>query len=70
MEGRGLPERMIEASYEYCEELTRIEAANFYHSFKYLPNDVRRSICAYYAFCRADDIADGDYTDLFRGLRR
>ena len=63
-----LPERMIEASYEYCEELTRIEAANFYHSFKYLPNDVRRSICAYYAFCRrADDIADGDYTDLFPG---
>ena len=47
-----LPENMIEASYEYCEELTRIEAANFYHSFKYLPNDVRRSICAYYAFCR------------------
>ena len=63
-----LPERMIEASYEYCEELTRIEAANFYHSFKYLPNDVRKSICAYYAFCRrADDIADGDYTDLFPG---
>ncbi|NDG21893.1 MAG: hypothetical protein EB162_04470, partial [Euryarchaeota archaeon] len=63
-----LPGRMIEASYEYCEQLTRIEAANFYHSFKYLPDDVRRSICAYYAFCRrADDIADGDYTDLFPG---
>ncbi len=63
-----LPARMIEASYDYCEELTRIEAANFYHSFKYLPSEVRRSICAYYAFCRrADDIADGDYTDLFPG---
>lgn len=63
-----LPERMIAASYEYCEELTRIEAANFYHSFKYLPQEVRQSICAYYAFCRrADDIADGDYTDLFPG---
>ena len=32
-----LPARMIAASYEYCEELTRMEAANFYHSFKYLP---------------------------------
>ena len=63
-----LPARMIAASYEYCEELTRIEAANFYHSFKYLPQEVRQSICAYYAFCRrADDIADGDYTDLFPG---
>ena len=63
-----LPARMIAASYEYCEELTRMEAANFYHSFKYLPQEVRQSICAYYAFCRrADDIADGDYTDLFPG---
>ena len=63
-----LPARMIAASYDYCEELTRIEAANFYHSFKYLPQEVRQSICAYYAFCRrADDIADGDYTDLFPG---
>ena len=63
-----LPARMISASYDYCEELTRIEAANFYHSFKYLPQEVRQSICAYYAFCRrADDIADGDYTDLFPG---
>ena len=47
-----IPEHMIEASYEFCEELTRREAGNFYHSFKYLPDDKRRSIMAYYAFCR------------------
>jgi len=63
-----VPEYMVEAAYDYCEELTRVEAGNFYHSFKYLPNEARRAICAYYAFCRrADDIADGDYVDAFPG---
>ena len=63
-----VPQYMIETAYEYCEELTRIEAGNFYHSFKYLPNEARQAICAYYAFCRrADDIADGDYVDSFPG---
>ena len=63
-----IPDHMIEASYEFCEELTRREAGNFYHSFKYLPDDKRRSIMAYYAFCRrADDIADGDFVDIFPG---
>lgn len=63
-----VPDYMIETAYDYCEELTRIEAGNFYHSFKYLPDEARRAICAYYAFCRrADDIADGDYVDSFPG---
>ena len=63
-----IPESMIEAAFDYCEELTRREAGNFYHSFKYLPEMERRAICAYYAFCRrADDIADGDYFDSFPG---
>ena len=63
-----VPDYMIESAYDYCEELTRREAGNFHHSFKYLPNDARRSICAYYAFCRrADDIADGDFVDHFPG---
>ena len=63
-----VPQYMIETAYEYCEELTRIEAGNFYHSFKYLPNEARQAICAYYAFCRrADDIADGDYVDSYPG---
>ena len=56
-----VPEHIIETAYDYCEELTRKEAGNFYHSFKYLPEAERRAIMAYYAFCRrADDIADGD----------
>ena len=63
-----IPHHMIETSYEFCEELTRREAGNFYHSFKYLPEEKRRSIMAYYAFCRrADDIADGDFVDTFPG---
>ena len=63
-----IPEHMIQTSYEFCEELTRREAGNFYHSFKYLPDEKRQSIMAYYAFCRrADDIADGDFVDIFPG---
>ena len=63
-----IPDHMVEASYDFCEELTRREAGNFYHSFKYLPDDKRRAIMAYYAFCRrADDIADGDFVDVFPG---
>ena len=63
-----VPRDMIDTAYDYCEELTRREAGNFYHSFKYLPDEERRSIMAYYAFCRrADDIADGDYEDSFPG---
>ena len=63
-----VPDEMTETAYDYCEELTRREAGNFYHSFKYLPENERKAICAYYAFCRrADDIADGDYVDVFPG---
>jgi phytoene synthase len=65
-----LPEQLLEAAYDYCEELTKRKAGNFYHSFKYLPTKERRSICAYYAFCRrADDIADDDYNDRFPGSK-
>jgi len=63
-----VPPHMIETAYDFCEELTKREAGNFYHSFKYLPEEKRRSIMAYYAFCRrADDIADGDFVDIFPG---
>lgn len=67
-EEEGVSQRMLDAAYAYCEELTRREAGNFYHSFKYLPDEQRKAICAYYAFCRrADDIADGDHEDRFPG---
>ena len=63
-----VPQHMIDTAYDFCEDLPRREAGNFYHSFKYLPEEKRRAIMAYYAFCRrADDIADGDYVDVFPG---
>ena len=54
---------MIEASYS-AEQLTRIGATILTPS-----NTSRRwEVHLRYAFCRrADDIADGDYTDLFPG---
>ena len=62
------PAELLRLAYTYCEELTRREAGNFYHSFKYLPEDKRQAMCAVYAFCRrADDIADGDWSDRFPG---
>jgi len=67
-EEESVPVEMLDAAYAYCELLTKKEAGNFYHSFKYLPDDQRKAMCAYYAFCRrADDIADGDYVDVFPG---
>ena len=53
------PIELYRLAYRYCEELTKREAGNFYHSFKYLPDEQRLAMCAVYAFCRrADDIAD------------
>jgi phytoene synthase len=47
-------------SYGYCERLTRREAGNFYHAFRFLPRQQRLSMCALYAFMRvADDLSDG-----------
>ena len=60
------PAELYKLAYRYCEELTMREAGNFYHSFKYLPDEQRMAMCAIYAFCRrADDIADGDWADRF-----
>lgn len=62
------PSELLRLAYRYCEELTVREAGNFYHSFKYLPDEQRQAMCAVYAFCRrADDIADGDWADRFPG---
>ena len=62
------PAEFIVSAYDFVEELTVREAGNFYHSFKYLPEEQRRAMCAVYAFCRrADDIADGDWEDRFPG---
>ena len=46
-------------SYRFCGEIARREARNFYHAFRLLPADRRRSMCALYAFMRrSDDLAD------------
>jgi phytoene synthase len=56
------------ASYAYCERLARRAAGNFYHAFRILPVEQRRSMCALYAFLRiADDLSDdGGTVDLRR----
>jgi phytoene synthase len=64
------PQELSKLAFRYCEELTIREAGNFYHSFKYLPDQQRHAMCAVYAFCRrADDIADGDWADRFPGSK-
>ncbi len=52
--------KQVLRSYTYCEDLSRREAANFFHAFRLLPTDQRRAMCALYSFLRiADDLADG-----------
>lgn len=49
----------LDAAYDYCQELTRREAKNFYYGFMLLPKGQRRAIYSAYAFAReCDDIAD------------
>ncbi len=48
-----------DASYQFCVQVARRQAKNFYYSFLLLPPDLRRSMCALYAFMReTDDLAD------------
>jgi 15-cis-phytoene synthase len=50
-----------EEAYEYCREITRVEARNFYYGFVLLPATRRAGIHAAYAFSRrCDDSVDGD----------
>ena len=52
-------ERALRVSYEFCGDLARREARNFYCAFLLLPAQERRSMCALYAFLRhTDDLAD------------
>lgn len=51
----------LSAAYDYCQELTRREAKNFYYGFALLPHPQRRAIYSAYAFARqCDDIVDAD----------
>ncbi len=49
----------LQASYAYCETLTKEQARNFYFSFMTLDAARRLSMCAIYAFMRiSDDVSD------------
>lgn len=43
----------------YCQQKAAASRSSFYYSFRFLPEDRRRAIHAFYAFCReVDDVAD------------
>ncbi|HEX8203272.1 MAG TPA: phytoene/squalene synthase family protein, partial [Isosphaeraceae bacterium] len=49
----------LRSSYQFCGDVARRQARNFYYSFLLLPADRRRAMCALYAFLRhTDDLAD------------
>ncbi|HOQ46600.1 MAG TPA: phytoene/squalene synthase family protein [Bryobacteraceae bacterium] len=49
----------LQRSYEYCRQVARSRARNFYYSFVLLPKPQRQAICAIYAFMRrCDDLSD------------
>ena len=48
-------------AYQYCRDVARREAKNFYWAFRVLPRHKSDAMCAVYAFMRhADDIADDE----------
>ena len=57
----------LELSYQYCREVARRRARNFYYSFVVLPRAKRDAMCAVYAFMRyCDDLADDPNLNLNR----
>ncbi len=49
----------IQESYDYCRQVARTRAKNFYYSFVLLRNEQRDAMCAIYAFMRyCDDLSD------------
>jgi 15-cis-phytoene synthase len=56
-----LPAIEVERAYRACEDITRLEAANFYYGIRLLPREKRQAMSAVYAFARrVDDIGDGN----------
>lgn len=51
---------LLEQSYDWCTQVAKSQAKNFYYSFLLLPLPQRRAMCAIYAFMRyCDDLSDG-----------
>jgi phytoene synthase len=65
----------VSVAYEFCAEVTRREARNFYYGIRLLPPHKRSALCAVYALARRiDDIGDepgdtGDKTARLAALR-
>ncbi|MDE1162214.1 MAG: phytoene/squalene synthase family protein [Acidobacteriaceae bacterium] len=56
--------KLVEA-YEYCRNVARVEAKNFYYAFRVLPQHKSDAMCAVYAFMRkADDLSDDESLSL------
>jgi 15-cis-phytoene synthase len=52
-------------AYQFCREVARREAKNFYWAFRVLPKHKSDAMCAVYAFMRrADDISDDESKTL------
>ena len=72
----ALASKDVDQAYDWCRDLTRREAKNFYYAFITLPPAKRRAIYAAYAFCRlCDDAVDEDDSlprklELLGGLRQ
>ena len=59
MDTPGISDIHLEDAYDYCEQITRNEARNFYYAFITLPARKKRAIYTAYAFCRrCDDAVD------------
>jgi phytoene synthase len=52
----------LEDCFEYCEQLTKRTAGNFYYSFCGLPSEQYRGMCVLYAFMRVTDDCGDDAT--------
>lgn len=68
-------EKKRREAYEYCVDVTRRAARNFYYGIRLLRRERFASLCALYAFCRElDDAADGrdpqEAAQLFARRRR
>lgn len=56
---------ILDAAYQYCEEVTRFHSRTFYMASSLLPLEKRRAVHALYAFCRVtDDIVDANYRPI------
>lgn len=52
-------QRKLDESYAFCHQLAKRTGRNFYYSFLTLPHEIRRHMCALYAYMRiCDDIGD------------